>query len=57
MFHFSVSNWIDGKKLPRHGNDTGHYPELILNNFKTPLGILTGKTSLTIRLHFTLHTH
>jgi ribosome production factor 1 len=40
-FHFSVSNWVDGKKLPRHANDTGHYPELILNNFKTPLGILT----------------
>jgi ribosome production factor 1 len=40
-FHFSVTNWIDGKKLPRHANDTGHYPELILNNFKTPLGILT----------------
>jgi ribosome production factor 1 len=40
-FHFSVSNWIEGKKLPRHANDTGHYPELILNNFKTPLGILT----------------
>ncbi|KAF2128646.1 Brix-domain-containing protein [Dothidotthia symphoricarpi CBS 119687] len=40
-FHFSVSNWIEGKKLPRHANDTGHYPELILNSFKTPLGILT----------------
>ncbi|KAF1933655.1 Brix-domain-containing protein [Didymella exigua CBS 183.55] len=40
-FHFSVSNWVDGKKLTRHANDTGHYPELILNNFKTPLGILT----------------
>ncbi len=40
-FHFSVTNWIDGKKLPRHAADTGHYPELILNNFKTPLGILT----------------
>lgn len=39
-FHFSVTNWIEGKKLPRHANDTGHYPELILNNFKTPLGIL-----------------
>jgi ribosome production factor 1 len=26
-FHFSVSNWIEGKKLPRHANDTGHYPE------------------------------
>lgn len=40
-FHFSVTNWIEGKKLVRHANDTGHYPELILNNFKTPLGILT----------------
>jgi ribosome production factor 1 len=40
-FHFTVTNWIEGKKLPRHANDTGHYPELILNNFKTPLGILT----------------
>lgn len=40
-FHFSLSNWIDGKKLPRHAKDTGHYPELILNSFKTPLGILT----------------
>jgi ribosome production factor 1 len=40
-FHFSVTNWLEGKKLPRHANDTGHYPELILNNFKTPLGILT----------------
>ncbi|KAF1832779.1 ribosome production factor 1 [Decorospora gaudefroyi] len=39
--HFSVSNWIEGRKLPRHANDSGHYPELILNQFKTPLGILT----------------
>ena len=23
-FHFSVTNWIEGKKLPRHANDTGH---------------------------------
>ena len=42
-FHFSVSNWVDGKKLPRHANDTGHYPELILNHFKTPLGVLTAQ--------------
>ncbi|KAF2824042.1 Brix-domain-containing protein [Ophiobolus disseminans] len=40
-FHFSVTNWIDGKKLPRHATDTGHAPELVLNGFKTPLGILT----------------
>ncbi|KAF2012626.1 Brix-domain-containing protein [Aaosphaeria arxii CBS 175.79] len=39
-FHFSISNWIEGKKLPGHGNSTGHIPELILNNFKTPLGHL-----------------
>ena len=40
-FTFSVSNWIEGKKLPGHGNPTDHIPELILNNFRTPLGSLT----------------
>ena len=40
-FHFSISNWIEGKKLPGHGNPTDHMPELILNNFRTPLGLLT----------------
>ncbi|KAF2795783.1 Brix-domain-containing protein [Melanomma pulvis-pyrius CBS 109.77] len=40
-FHFSISNWVEGKKLPGHGNSTGHIPELILNNFRTPLGLLT----------------
>ena len=40
-FHFSVSNWIEGKRLPGHGNPTDHMPELILNNFRTPLGLLT----------------
>ena len=40
-FHFSISNWIEGKKLPGHGNPTDHSPELILNNFRTPLGLLT----------------
>ncbi|KND92217.1 Ribosome production factor 1 [Tolypocladium ophioglossoides CBS 100239] len=42
-FHFSISNYIEGKKLPGHGNPTNHYPELLLNNFKTPLGLLTAK--------------
>lgn len=42
-FHFSISNWIEGRKLPGHGNPTNHYPELMLNNFKTPLGLLTAK--------------
>ena len=41
MFHFSISNWVEGKKLPGHGNPTNHHPELILNNFRTPLGLLT----------------
>ena len=40
-FHFSVSNWLEGKKMPGHGNPTSHTPELILNNFRTPLGLLT----------------
>ncbi|KAL9601707.1 MAG: hypothetical protein Q9219_002318 [cf. Caloplaca sp. 3 TL-2023] len=40
-FHFSISNWVEGKKLPGHGRPTGHDPELILNNFRTPLGLLT----------------
>ncbi|KAL9027462.1 MAG: hypothetical protein Q9196_004021, partial [Gyalolechia fulgens] len=40
-FHFSISNWVEGKKLPGHGRPTDHHPELILNNFRTPLGVLT----------------
>ena len=41
MLHFSISNWVEGKKIPGHGNPTNHYPELILNGFRTPLGLLT----------------
>ncbi|GAB7352730.1 hypothetical protein MBLNU459_g3084t1 [Dothideomycetes sp. NU459] len=41
MFHFSISNWVEGARLPGHGNPTGHDPELILNGFRTPLGLLT----------------
>ncbi|PHH80168.1 hypothetical protein CDD82_1938 [Ophiocordyceps australis] len=41
--HFSITNYLEGKKLPGHGNPTNHYPELLLNNFKTPLGLLTAK--------------
>ncbi|KAI1393494.1 Brix-domain-containing protein [Hypoxylon trugodes] len=47
-FHFSISNWVEGKKLPGHGNPTNHYPELLLNNFKTPLGVLTAKLFQTL---------
>lgn len=42
MFHFTISNWVDGKRIPGHGVGTEHWPELILNNFRTPLGIVTG---------------
>jgi len=41
MFHFSINNWVEGARLPGHGNPTGHNPELILNGFRTPLGLLT----------------
>ncbi|KAK4569755.1 Ribosome production factor 1 [Recurvomyces mirabilis] len=41
MFHFSISNWVEGARLPGHGNPTNHYPELILNGFRTSLGLLT----------------
>ncbi|KAK3048634.1 Ribosome production factor 1 [Extremus antarcticus] len=41
MFHFSISNWVEGKKIPGHGNPTNHFPELILNGFKTSLGVLS----------------
>ncbi|OCK76148.1 Brix-domain-containing protein [Lepidopterella palustris CBS 459.81] len=41
MFHFTISNWVEGKRLPGHGNPTTLFPELILNNFRTPLGLLT----------------
>ncbi|ETN40572.1 uncharacterized protein HMPREF1541_04849 [Cyphellophora europaea CBS 101466] len=40
-FHFSISNWYESKSLPGHGKATPHAPELILNNFTTPLGLLT----------------
>lgn len=40
MFHFSISNWVEGAKIPGHGNPTNHFPELILNGFRTPLGLL-----------------
>lgn len=47
-FHFTISNWVEGKKLPGHGNPTGHWPELILNNFRTPLGLLTAHLFRTL---------
>jgi len=46
--HFSIANWVEGAKLPGHGNPTNHHPELILNNFRTPLGLLTARLFLTL---------
>ncbi|KAL8968557.1 MAG: hypothetical protein Q9197_004812 [Variospora fuerteventurae] len=47
-FHFSISNWVEGKSLPGHGRPTEHNPELILNNFRTPLGLLTAHLFRTV---------
>jgi len=40
-FHFTIANWYSGTSIPGHGKATSHIPELILNNFRTPLGLLT----------------
>ncbi|KAL9070310.1 MAG: hypothetical protein Q9161_005003 [Pseudevernia consocians] len=47
-FHFSISNWVEGKRLPGHGNATDHTPELILNGFSTPLGLLVAHLMRTL---------
>ncbi|KAI1117138.1 anticodon-binding protein [Nemania sp. NC0429] len=47
-FHFSISSWVEGRKLPGHGNATNHYPELLLNGFATPLGFATAKLLQTL---------
>lgn len=46
---FSVNNWVPGKKLPGHGNAQDEfYPELLLNNFKSSLGLLAAKSFQTL---------
>ena len=47
-FHFSIQQFVEGKKLPAHGVPTNHWPELILNNFSTPLGLLTAHLFRTL---------
>ncbi|KAL6713186.1 Ribosome production factor 1 [Lecanora helva] len=47
-FHFSISNWIEGRRLPGHGNPTDHNPELVLNNFRTPLGLVVAHLLRTL---------
>ncbi|RPB03696.1 ribosome production factor 1 [Choiromyces venosus 120613-1] len=37
-FHFSLTNYVPPKRISGHGKPTDHIPELILNNFLTPLG-------------------
>jgi ribosome production factor 1 len=48
MFHFSLTSWMEGKKLPGHGNPTDHQPELILHGFRTPLGVLAATLFRTL---------
>jgi len=40
-FRFSVSSYQPAKRIGGHGRPTAHVPELILNNFLTPLGRTT----------------
>nr|KAK5434940.1 Ribosome production factor 1 [Exophiala xenobiotica] len=40
-FHFTITNWYTSRSIPGHGRATDAIPELILNNFTTPLGLLT----------------
>lgn len=42
-FSITPGSWMPGKKLPGHGNATNHWPELLLNGFSTPLGVLTAR--------------
>ena len=42
-FYFSISSFVEGKKIIGHGTATNHIPELILNNFQTNLGEKVGK--------------
>ncbi|KAI5780301.1 brix domain-containing protein [Peziza echinospora] len=39
-FHFSLTNFKPSTAIHNHGRATSHTPELILNNFLTPLGKL-----------------
>ncbi|KAL2270368.1 hypothetical protein VTJ83DRAFT_2552 [Remersonia thermophila] len=45
---YTIRNFAPGKAIPGHGNATNHYPELLLNGFKTPLGLLAAKSMSTL---------
>ncbi|KAK0629762.1 anticodon-binding protein [Bombardia bombarda] len=45
---YTIRGYQPGKALLGHGNPTNHYPELLLNGFKTPLGLLAAKSMYTL---------
>ncbi|KAH6624336.1 anticodon-binding protein [Chaetomium sp. MPI-SDFR-AT-0129] len=45
---YTIRNYHPGKAIVGHGNATNHYPELLLNGFKTPLGLLAAKSMHTL---------
>ncbi|KAK3375195.1 anticodon-binding protein [Podospora didyma] len=45
---YSIRGYQPGKALLGHGNPTNHYPELLLNGFQTPLGLLAAKSLYTL---------
>ncbi|KAK4041047.1 anticodon-binding protein [Parachaetomium inaequale] len=45
---YTIRNYQPGKAILGHGNATNHYPELLLNGFKTPLGLLAAKSMHTL---------
>ncbi|KAG7290897.1 hypothetical protein NEMBOFW57_000902 [Staphylotrichum longicolle] len=45
---YTIRNYLPGKSILGHGNATNHYPELLLNGFKTPLGLLAAKSMHTL---------
>ncbi|KAI8634563.1 Brix-domain-containing protein [Xylariaceae sp. FL1651] len=44
-FHFSISSWVEGRKLPGHGNATNHYPVI---------GVLSPHTILSVEFLYVL---
>ncbi|KAK3380012.1 anticodon-binding protein [Lasiosphaeria ovina] len=45
---YTIRGYQPGKSLLGHGNPTNHYPELLLNGFQTPLGLLAAKSLYTL---------
>lgn len=40
--HFRLTSLTPGPAIPHHGRPTSHFPELVLSNFSTPLGLSIG---------------